>query len=847
MSVFDVRAKLYSTLGQVISGSASEDHAQGKGLILCSGSLELAELSRPAIGSPADIAYVPVGTQTLVRFPRKLFVVSSFASPFTNTTKVELGCKLTLLKERTANRTAFDGLVTRGVAGTPDGLISAQDLLERATTLLELPIQGATLAYSYFWESFSLPRSLVELIDTLLSSEQFYGFADLTGGIQCGTLAGSDQFSGPLVPLESVLDLAATSGGGDPSDEPQAEAAIESLTTPAETFTSIPDRILPDDESELPAEEKVPSPALQAPTQSPSTQQKSGWENNMSSITSRVRIYREFPGDLAIDQYFAGEEVTTVYDNYDGESGMLKERKTVKVGYGAKDNAQIVLDYLIKGLSLDVSGEGGGEWRSAARSYALAKTVTVKKEFFTYQAVAPLPLTPADQKALAEAGQQDTRPPTYKLIRKDEDTWIGILETLGKLGIKDYAKTHFPDFPSPVFVRGVTEYYVTAGRYEKTITQTRLAYGVTEEGQQYISKAASKLVSSDGSGKVNVGPLLETFSQVVFDDTTIAIRTVDPGEGTAYVSPDIKPINKTIVDVTAGLTQQSSSSAESPATGGSYPFKLTPADWSGYTAAENGGTTEEQQKEAARGIAEKQNKLREWAAYQNSLRFAYRLGMQFTTPIGVLPALPLSPFFVTLNGAQALYLTNGTSWAFDANGILQSTDALYWGAAGGDINGAGWVPLPPGTTTLPAPAAVTTQEPSAPIYSVELEEELDITDQAAVTAAIQDLPVTGSQVFAEVVEPTNVIKPYRQIVPASFAARALFASVDIYGPAVRDQGPVSFVVRVGLKASYPTSIQARALFFAVDAATFKARARVDAAQTENSTFSASLGISGNLS
>jgi hypothetical protein len=52
-----------------------------------------------------------------------------------------------------------------------------------------------------------------------------------------------------------------------------------------------------------------------------------------------------------------------------------------------------------------------------------------------------------------------------------------------------------------------------------------------------------------------------------------------------------------------------------------------------------------------------------------------------TVPEG-LPTEPFGAFYFSANGSVTQYRTNGTSWTMDSNGIVASTDALYWGVAG---------------------------------------------------------------------------------------------------------------------------------------------------------------------
>jgi hypothetical protein len=47
-----------------------------------------------------------------------------------------------------------------------------------------------------------------------------------------------------------------------------------------------------------------------------------------------------------------------------------------------------------------------------------------------------------------------------------------------------------------------------------------------------------------------------------------------------------------------------------------------------------------------------------------------------------MPIEPFSPMYIEANGLIAEFRTNGTSYTFDANGMVASTDALFWGGVG---------------------------------------------------------------------------------------------------------------------------------------------------------------------
>mgnify|MGYP006266494399 CR=1 FL=1 len=84
---------------------------------------------------------------------------------------------------------------------------------------------------------------------------------------------------------------------------------------------------------------------------------------------------------------------------------------------------------------------------------------------------------------------------------------------------------------------------------------------------------------------------------------------------------------------------------------------------------------------------------------QNRLFMGNRNGMNLQLPPELMPEAPFSPFALQANGVTGLYRTNGTSWTFDAQGMVVATDALFWGGVGG--SGIRWFPVAPGITDLP--------------------------------------------------------------------------------------------------------------------------------------------------
>ena len=122
-------------------------------------------------------------------------------------------------------------------------------------------------------------------------------------------------------------------------------------------------------------------------------------------------------------------------------------------------------------------------------------------------------------------------------------------------------------------------------------------------------------------------------------------------------------------------------------------------------------------------------KAAQFARAQNTLAFGYRNGFSVQLAAPDVPPYPLDRFRIQGVGAAAAYVTNGTSWAFDSNGIICNTDALFVGGVGTtELGGSLWFPVQPGITLIgPAPAVYDNPYPE-PANSYPVEEEFDPVD-----------------------------------------------------------------------------------------------------------------------
>ena len=155
--VADIRALTICSLGTVIQGSiADEAISPGQGLVRCRGQLILDGLQTPASGTVVELAYVRDGR--VVRIPRKLRVISSFADPFRNQTTVQIGDKLVWLADKKPTATLRTEALRLPSDAEPGDEVPVN--LAFPDPLSGDPLTPASIGYTYnglCWQATELP------------------------------------------------------------------------------------------------------------------------------------------------------------------------------------------------------------------------------------------------------------------------------------------------------------------------------------------------------------------------------------------------------------------------------------------------------------------------------------------------------------------------------------------------------------------------------------------------------------------------------------------------------------------------------------------------------------------
>jgi hypothetical protein len=658
----DIRATVTCSLGTLISGSISDDYIQGTGLIKTRGSCEISDIITPSLGTAVTFTYTKGGVTRTI--PRKLRVLSSFADPFRRTTQVELGCKLTYLSDLTESIKwkTFDDPDNSGFTAEDQKVIT---LPIRANSvalecLAKLGIGGAAgLTNKFSIAEFDFSPGYVQVLSDLLVSESKFGYLNFSEALVVNSLAiGSG--SGIVLTAADIIDIGSIGVGQLPAEAVSVSYSTLKLVTPEEITD--------------PAEEEE---AIE----------KLNWEfEELIGAPSFINIQYTLGEDPEIRtrrfNYTPRTTVQTTYDEWD----RVVQRTTKTYTIGAELNTQYYKD------AASVGNENFGyDWASSEQ-------IIDQTELYTY--------------AVAAGTADEEKPENYdQIIESKSIKTEPKMGALGAAGLSTLLNGNL-DFVSGSAVTEIivskfetgTKSTVAGGNslftsVTKRTTQKTLAYAFTQRGQQdfaertesngtqyYDTYLSDALRLVDDGTEINIVTGREAALQSrpsVADRTNAAYANSDSTTTTDQPSGDNGWRTESKADVVfafGGATAQRRIEFSLPYASDDTFFGMSGGP---YTAVPSDVKT----------------KAMLYGRTQNRLLLGNRSGMNIQLVPEKLPDAPFSTIYVQAGGLTAIYKTNGSQWNFDSNGIICSTDALFWGAAGG--TGTFWFPVAPGVVALP--------------------------------------------------------------------------------------------------------------------------------------------------
>ena len=757
----DIRAEVSCSLGTVISGSFADDYLQGNGLIKTRGEVVLAGTQTPVVGTQVTFTYDKGGTTYTV--PRVLRVLSSFADPFRRTTTVQLGCKLTYLENRkppvqNPNSKDENADMPCKVFLQATLPISAEYVFQQCLDALGLDSASIPLTNKFSVEEFDLTPGYVQVMSDLLQSEGYAGYLDSEETLQFLDLTEAAS-AGPVITPADVVDLGPIGSGDLPGESVVVRWSNLRLLPPDQLYG---DQYL-----------------------------KRSWEiEEVFGAPSEVSVsYSDDDGNTVTDTdiFYPYSFTATRYDKWD--------RKIESVSLNLVSTAETNNRWASDAFK---SGQAGWNQPAARVVHELleyekatdaANKVNLLSVLQLGGGVTTLKnmLSAAAEEHSGLASLCKTEIPEGADVVKSQTTYnyFSELELAGSLNVDSYLSdggslvsfdTIAGRLDSVVQVEYKTD--KTSG-ISKTITKRQVSRSQTVSGQQDLATKAQDLDTGNLNNSVN--GLLAVAGRLVYVGAETSLHTQReyglqkrPSEAERNNTANSKP---QISESKAEITWITGSTTSTAVTEFTLPYAPDDAISWNETTGEFTSTPSDADQKAMR-----------YGRVQNALLLGNRNGVSLQLAPEQLPKRPFDPLYVQASGITGGYRVNGTSWAFDANGIVASTDALLWGAvsaSSGTNLASSWVPLAPGTTSLPLPYTPTGG-------SVD--------------------PETGAA-FAAVITPATVLPPYLENVAVEGISRSSIALQDY--PYTLDRGTETQVAVTKSKLLVGSKLTAAATSYAL--------------------------------
>lgn len=225
----DLRVIVATDLGVCTSGEIGTNHISDRsGLSMTQGRLQFDGFVTPPRGTLISFLVACPQTGKVTRFPKPLRVIRSIAYPLERRSEIEVGCKLTLMKDRkdqdqyfaaTNAPSSFSALTEqqKRLAPTP---IYAQRLLEFCCSRIGLTLASTSqaLRFAFLRPSIDLSVGYVQLIGDLIRSECCFGRILPNETLQVMPLILNKGGTGPIITSSNLVSIDPVAGGIEPAD-----------------------------------------------------------------------------------------------------------------------------------------------------------------------------------------------------------------------------------------------------------------------------------------------------------------------------------------------------------------------------------------------------------------------------------------------------------------------------------------------------------------------------------------------------------------------------------------------------------------------------------------------------
>jgi hypothetical protein len=225
----DLRAIVATDLGIIASGDIGSNLISDRsGLVMTQGRLQADGIITPARGSMVRFLVACPQTGRVTRFPKPLRVIRSVSYPLARRSEIEVGCLLTLMKDRkdqvNYHSSAFTpdwwtGLSDRQKALAPRP-IYAQKLLEFCLSKINITLAASSrpLEFTFLRPFIDLSAGYVQVIGDLIRSECCFGRIKPDETFEVVPIDLVRNGKGPVLREGSLMSIEPITIGQEPAD-----------------------------------------------------------------------------------------------------------------------------------------------------------------------------------------------------------------------------------------------------------------------------------------------------------------------------------------------------------------------------------------------------------------------------------------------------------------------------------------------------------------------------------------------------------------------------------------------------------------------------------------------------
>lgn len=739
-NVLDARALSWCSLGPLSEqgSSIAEDHAQGAGVIMLKGTINLKGIYRPASGTVVHLAYSD-GQNWVARLPLRLRVLSCFSNPITDRTSVSVGCDLAFYENRkepiTLDTRDENSNVPEAQWRVQTPAISASWLVGMMLCILRIQYVGTIpLTNHKTVQDFDLSAGYVAELGKLCASEGYVCRMNEDGKAEF-IVKNQPISTGALLTEADLIDLNPINVGELPGDTVYAKYNSLKLKTPDASETE---------------EQK----------------QKRNWEReeNFGTIEKYRHtwtLYQAVPTNETKerkDSYgyplFAANGVPYLDTIYEVK-GFEQEELIATIPYSISSTTYDNKDRAIKRVTISNA------------LWGITRTETYFDYGDTYYIENPSSNGQDSQWDVFTCNyDQDpvTSGPTVPVSKKPRDgqnndngqikreityEWSPVGPIRQQLGVQapfNVVKGDGRQYQS--LYRETTYEKDEASGITKTITFTLIPYIQTFDGSESISRERDKRQPWE-----NDDADLTLATSLRDGGTEVRIRT--EREFGIQRRPSAAERTTTFNQKIPNIEQEARIAWAVGSAASQTAIELSPPYTSDDRIVESNGAYVVVPSDAAQ-------KALAYANTENRYLFGHRNGNGIQILPEMIPARPLSVIYIRMNGCTAAHLINGRTWNIDPSGVTLTCDALFWGAVDGTIADA-WFPTPPGLAALPSSVAITTNANPKPANAIAIPSGFNFNNPD-LTALFNSLPVNQNPVFEKTVTPGRLVKPYNETV-----------------------------------------------------------------------------------